>query len=126
VPWKVFIICSMTEDILLGSRKYPAPLTSRELRQETSCDNRQMCGLSTDSLVLSHIQCRSILRFCIIYPLYMLHPRSVIMAKIILRRRSVWNSVMMKNVEFECYVIYNQLDWNFQLALKRNHAKKIE
>jgi len=48
------------------------------------------------------------------------------MAKIILRRRSVWNSVMMKNVEFECYVIYNQLDWNFQLALKRNHAKKIE
>jgi len=43
--------------------KYPARSASRELRHETSCDNRQLCGLSTDSLVLFHIQCRSIAPF---------------------------------------------------------------
>jgi len=44
-------------------RKYPARSTSRELRHETFCGKRQLCGLSTDSTARSYIQCRGIAPF---------------------------------------------------------------
>ena len=88
----------------LGFRKYPARWRSRESIHVTSSDNRQMCGfLST----VQHVPTSSaelLRRLCIICPLYMLHIRRVIMAKIILWRRSVCYYVKQqwwKNVEFE-------------------------
>ena len=51
--------------------KYPARSTARESSRESPCHNRQLCGLSADSLALSFIQCRYVVKFlCIVCPVY--------------------------------------------------------
>ena len=79
----------------MGPRIYHTQSTAHSFRHKSACNNRQLCGLSTDSLAWSPIHCRYILPFlCIMFPVCgvlwvrKFHHRYVIMAKYILEMNS--------------------------------------
>jgi hypothetical protein len=85
----MFPLCSKSQlNYRQESRKCPTQSQAHGSRHESACHNRQLCGLSTDSLALSFIQSRYTVPFlCIMYHVYgvlwvkQFHHRGAIMEK---------------------------------------------